>query len=244
MVAPEGADEYYDEKLVRMPDCFQINDTARPQTLMPLTRSQCGLPEDAFVFADFNQSFKIQPEIFAAWVRILKAVPNSVLWLTDGHHSYLKNIRSEWKKAGLEDSRLVIAPRVSVDQYLAQYPLVDLFLDVFPYTSGTTASDALWAGCPLLALVGKTMVARMAGSLVKAAGLPELLTYSVDEYVERAVHYATHPAELAALRLRLVEQRFNVPLFDTHRFVQHLEHAYEQMAQKSWAGQELTAITL
>ena len=243
-VAPEGADEYYDEKLVRMPDCFQINDTARPQTLTPLMRSQCGLPEEGFVFADFNQSFKIQPEIFAAWVRILKAVPKSVLWLADGHHSYIKNIRAEWAKAGLEDSRLVIAPRVNVDQYLAQYQLVDLFLDVFPYTSGTTASDALWAGCPLLALVGKTMVARMAGSLVKAAGLPELLTYSADEYVERAAHFATHPKELAALRLRLVEQRFNVPLFDTHRFVRHLEHAYEQMAQKSWAGQELTAITL
>ncbi len=243
-VAPEGSDVYYDEKLVRMPDCFQINDTARPKALMPLTRSQCGLPEDAFVFADFNQSFKIQPEIFAAWVRILKAVPNSVLWLADGHHSYLKNIRSEWIKAGLEDSRLVIAPRVSVDQYLAQYQLVDLFLDVFPYTSGTTASDALWAGCPLLALVGKTMVARMAGSLVKAAGLPELLTYSVDEYVERAVHYAMRPEELAALRQRLTAQRFKVPLFDTCKFVQHLEHAYEQMAQKSWTGQDLTAITL
>jgi protein O-GlcNAc transferase len=243
-VAPDGADEYYDEKLVRMPDCFQINDTARPQTLTPLTRSECCLPEGAFVFADFNQSFKIQPEIFAAWVRILKAVPNSVLWLADGHHSYIKNIRAEWAKAGLDANRLVIAPRVSVDQYLAQYQLVDLFLDVFPYTSGTTASDALWAGCPLLALVGKTMVARMAGSLVKAAGLPELLTYSVDEYIERAVHYAMHPAELTMLRQRLVDQRFNVPLFDTQKFVQHLESAYVQMAEKSWAGQASTAITL
>jgi protein O-GlcNAc transferase len=243
-VAPDGADQYYDEKLVRMPDCFQINDTARPQTLTPLTRSECCLPEGAFVFADFNQSFKIQPEIFAAWVRILKAVPNSVLWLADGHHSYIKNIRAEWAKAGLDANRLVIAPRVSVDQYLAQYQLVDLFLDVFPYTSGTTASDALWAGCPLLALVGKTMVARMAGSLVKAAGLPELLTYSVDEYIERAVHYAMHPAELAVLRQRLVDQRLNVPLFDTQKFVQHLERAYVQMAEKSWAGQVSTAITL
>ncbi len=243
-VAPEGSDEYYDEKLVRMPDCFQINDTARPQSLTPLMRAQCGLPEEGFVFADFNQSFKIQPEIFAAWVRIIKTVPGSVLWLADGHHSYIKNIRAEWARAGLEDRRLVIAPRVSVDQYLAQYQLVDLFLDVFPYTSGTTASDALWAGCPLLALVGKTMVARMAGSLVKAAGLPELLTYSLDEYVERAVHYATYPAELKALRQRLIEQRSNVPLFDTSRFVRNLENAYEQMAQKSWAGQQLTAITL
>ena len=243
-VAPEGSDKYFDEKLVRMPECFQINDTARPQTLAALTREQCGLPAKGFVFADFNQSFKIQPEMFNAWVKILKAVPNSVLWLADGHHSYIKNIRSEWARAGLEDQRLIIAPRVSVDQYLAQYQLVDLFLDVFPYTSGTTASDALWAGCPLLALVGNTMVARMAGSLVKAAGLPEMLTYSVDEYVERAVHYAMHPAELVVLRQRLIDQRFDVPLFDTRRFVRHLEVAYEQMAQKSWAGQALTAISV
>lgn len=243
-VAPEGADQFFDEKLVRMPECFQINDTARPQILASLTREECGLPAQGFVFADFNQSFKIQPEMFDAWVKILKKVPNSVLWLADGHHAYIRNIRAAWVAAGLDEHRLVFAPRVSVDKYLAQYQLVDLFLDVFPYTSGTTASDALWAGCPLLALVGKTMVARMAGSLVSAAGLPEMLTYSVDEYIERAVHYANHPVELAALRQRLVEQRFNVPLFDTERFVRHLESAYEQMAQKSWAGQELTAINV
>ena len=243
-VAPVGADQFFDEKLVRMSDCFQINDTARTQTPMPLTREQCGLPEKGFVFADFNQSFKIQPEMFAAWVRILKAVPDSVLWLADGHAAYIRNIRSAWADAGLEAQRLIIAPRVSVDHYLAQYQLVDLFLDVFPYTSGTTASDALWAGCPLLALVGKTMVARMAGSLVKAAGLPEMLAYSVDEYVAKAVHYATSPADLMALRRRLIDQRLTLPLFDTQRFVSHLENAYEQMALKSWAGEELTAITV
>lgn len=243
-VAPGGADKFFDEKLVRMPECFQINDTARPITQATLTREQCGLPASGFVFADFNQSFKIQPEMFAAWVKILKAVPDSVLWLADGHHSYIKNLRAEWAKAGLEDPRLIIAPRVSVDQYLAQYQLVDLFLDVFPYTSGTTASDALWAGCPLLALVGQTMVARMAGSLVKAAGLPELLTYSVDEYVERAVYFATHPNELAVLRKRLIDNRLNVPLFDSPRFVRHLESAFEKMAHNSWAGLDLKAITV
>lgn len=243
-VAPEGADQFFDEKLVRMPDCFQINDTARTQTPMPLTREQCGLPEKGFVFADFNQSFKIQPEMFAAWVRILNAVPGSVLWLADGHSAYVRNIKAAWEGAGLEPHRLIIAPRVSVDHYLAQYQLVDLFLDVFPYTSGTTASDALWAGCPLLALVGKTMVARMAGSLVKAAGLPEMLAYSVDDYVAKAVHYAQSPDELTVLRRRLTEQRMTLPLFDTRRFVLHLENAYEQMAHKSWAGEELTPINV
>lgn len=243
-VAPEGADKYYDEKLVRMPHCFQINDTVRPQSLPTLTREKCGLPVNGFVFADFNQSFKIQPEMFEAWVKIVKAVPNSVLWLTDGHPAYMKNVRTSWVAAGLEESRLVFAPRVGVNEYLAQYQLVDLFVDVFPYTSGTTASDALWAGCPLLALVGNTTVSRMSGSIVKAAELPELLTYSVDEYIERAIHYARHPQELLALKMHLIKDRLNIPLFNTKEFVKHLENAYEQMAHKSWSGEESTAITI
>lgn len=243
-VAPEGADKYYDEKLVRMPDSFQINDTSRPLQPKNKMRADFNLPDGAFVFADFNQSFKIQPEIFAAWVKILKAVPNSILWLADGHASYLKNIRTEWQKVGLDASRLIIAPRVSVDDYLAQYQYVDLFLDVFPYTSGTTASDALWSGCPLLALVGQTMVARMAGSLVKSAGLPELLAYSTDEYVHKATYYATHPQELKEIRKRLQDHRLDMPLFDTKKFVLHLEDAYRQMAKMSLSGEDITAITV
>jgi predicted O-linked N-acetylglucosamine transferase (SPINDLY family) len=243
-VAPNGADAYYDEKLVRMPDCFQINDTARPLQIQHKSRADFRLPDDAFVFADFNQSFKIQPEIFDAWVKIVKAVPNSILWLADGHASYLKNIRAEWAKTGIDMARLIIAPRVNVEEYLSQYQQVDLFLDVFPYTSGTTASDALWAGCPLLALVGKTMVSRMAGSLVKAAGLPELLTYSVDEYVEKAIYLATHQDELRDLRTRLNAQRLKMPLFNTKKFVRHLEQAYKQMAFQASQGTEFKAITL
>lgn len=243
-VAPSGADQYYDEKLVRLPHTFQINDTARPLTYAPVTRAQFGLPEKAFVFADFNQSFKIQPEIFAAWVRIIKAVPNSVLWLASGHAIYLKNIRAEWVKAGLDSERLIIAPRVSVEQYLAQYQLVDLFLDVFPYTSGTTASDALWAGCPLLPLVGQTMVSRMSGSLVRAAGLPELLTYTVDEYVEKAIELAENPMILNDMKVKLLTNRFAAPLFDTKNFVKYLEAAYEQMAKQAFSGEAFKAITI
>lgn len=243
-VAPEGADQYYDEKLVRMPDCFQINDTSRPPVPMALTREQCHLPEKGFVFADFNQSYKLQPEIFEAWVAILKAVPDSVLWLTEGHPAYIRNIKETWIKAGLTEERLIFAPRVGVNEYLSQYQLVDLFLDAFPYTSGTTASDCLWAGCPLLTLVGKTMVARMGGSNVKAAELPELITYSSEEYIERAIYYAKHPSELAELRKRLVDNRLNLPLFDTPKFVKHLEHAFEIMAKQSWAGNDLMEISI
>lgn len=175
---------------------------------------------------------------------ILQQVPNSVLWLADGHADYLKNIRAEWQKAGLDLARLIIATRVSVEQHVPRYQLADLFLDVFPYTSGTTASDALWAGCPLLALVGNTMVARMAGSLVQAAELPELITYSIAEYVQKAVYYATHPQELALLRQRLITNRAQLPLFDTPSFVNNLENAYSQMAQLARNGEPLSAITV
>ena len=243
-VAPEGEDKHYDEKLVRMPHCFQINDTTRPLTLKKLTRAACGLPESSFIFADFSQSFKIQPDMFEAWTQIIKAVPKSILWLTNGHSAYVKNIRLAWKAAGLEDWRLIFAPRSDVAEYLAQYQLVDLFLDVFPYTSGTTASDALWSGCPVLALVGHSMVARMAGSLVNAAELPELITYSIDEYIDRAIYYAQHEDELAALRKRLIDNKLKLPLFNTSQFVKALESAFEQMAAKSWAGLELTAISI
>jgi protein O-GlcNAc transferase len=241
-VAPEGADKFYDEKLIRMPHCFQINDTARSLNFAPLTREACGLPEGAFVFADFNQSFKIQPEVFEAWIRIVKQVPNSVLWLTDGHPEYVQNVKSKWCQAGLSAERLIFAARVGVNEYLAQYQCIDLFLDAFPYTSGTTASDALWAGCPLLALVGETMVARMSGSILKAACLPELITYSFDEYVSRAVYYANHPQELSGLRQRLNERRLQLPLFDTRSFVKDLENAYTQIAKLAWAGEDLVAI--
>ncbi len=243
-VAPANADQYYDEKLLRMPDSFQINDTTRPQLPATLSREQCLLPSQGFVFADFNQSFKIQPEMFQAWVTIVKSVPGSVLWLTEGHEGYINNIKKAWLAAGLEDDRLIFAARVGVNEYLAQYQFVDLFLDVYPYTSGTTASDALWAGCPLLALVGKTMVARMSGSLVKAAGLPELITYTYDEYIQKAIYLANNPTELQILKKRLVENRMSMPLFNTSGFVRHLEKAFEEMAHKSWAGDDLSAITI
>jgi len=164
--------------------------------------------------------------------------------LASGHAIYLKNIRAEWVKAGLDSERLIIAPRVSVEQYLAQYQLVDLFLDVFPYTSGTTASDALWAGCPLLPLVGQTMVSRMSGSLVRAAGLPELLTYTVDEYVEKAIELAENPMILNDMKVKLLTNRFAAPLFDTKNFVKYLEAAYEQMAKQAFSGEAFKAITI
>lgn len=237
-VAPAGADEWFAENLVRMPHCFQINDVGRPPLDPHIKRSDHGLPDDAVVFIDFNQSFKIQPEMFAAWVQILKAVPNSVLWLADGHEAYLRNIKLHWADAGLAPERLIIAPRVSSELNVSRYQLADLFLDVFPYTSGTTASDALWGGCPLLALSGKSMIARMSASLLTAAELPELIVESVEAYVEKAIELARNPEELKRMRRHLREKREQLPLFNANEFVHDLERAYTEMARLAWSGDE------
>ncbi|MEO6291492.1 MAG: hypothetical protein ABIO88_02595, partial [Burkholderiaceae bacterium] len=243
-VIPEGFDPHYQEKILRLPNTFQVTDSKRQTSTKVITRADSGLPEGAFVFCDFNQSFKIQPEMFEVWCRIIKAVPNSVLWLLQGHPSFERNLRIEWAKQGLEDSRLVMSGRVPVEEHLARVGLADLFIDTYPCGSGATANDVLWMGLPLLSLAGGTMVSRMAGSLLNAVGAPELVTNSYTEYEQKAVHLATHPDELAAIRNRMKETRQTCPLFDTARFVRNLDRGFEEIALLARAGSEPKAITV
>jgi predicted O-linked N-acetylglucosamine transferase (SPINDLY family) len=236
-LSPPGTEDCYTEKLLRLPETFQVIDTKRPVNPHKATRAEHGLPEDAFVLCNFSQSFKIQPETFEAWVRIVQGIPNSVLWLAQGPHGFEHNLRAQWDKAGLPAGRLIVSPRMPVDQHLARIGLADLFIDTFPYSSGATANDVLWSGVPLLALTGTTMVSRMAGSLLGAIGLPELVATNHDEYVAKAVHYATHPEELAALRARLAAAKdARHGYFDTPRFVRHLEDGFRQIAARSREG--------
>jgi len=236
-LSPPGTEDCYSEKLLRLPETFQVIDTKRPVNPHRPTRAEHGLPEDAFVLCNFSQSFKIQPETFEAWVRIVQGIPNSVLWLAQGPNGFEQNLRAQWEKAGLATERLIVSPRMPVDQHLARIGLADLFIDTFPYSSGATANDVLWSGVPLLALTGTTMVSRMAGSLLRAIGLPELVAASHEEYVHKAVHYATHPDELADLRGRLAAAKdARRGYFDTPRFVRHLEDGYRQIAARSREG--------
>lgn len=235
LMPPELA-THYSEAIVRLPHGYLPTDRQRPIALPPL-RQALGLPPDAFVFCAFSGNYKISPDIFAIWMRLLAAVPGSVLWLVKGSEDASANLRAQAQQAGIDPARLVFAERTRFDQYLARYTLADLFLDTLPYNALATASDALWAGLPVLTCTGQTYVGRGATSIVRAAGLPELATSTLAEYEALALRLATRPAELAALRLRLQQNRAACPLHDTPAYTRHLEAAYTRMAQRWQSGQ-------
>lgn len=235
LMPPELA-PHYSEAIVRLPHGYLPTDRQRPIALPP-PRQALGLPPDAFVFCAFSGNYKISPDIFAIWLRLLAAVPGSVLWLVKGSEDASANLRAQAQQAGIDPARLVFAERTRFDQYLARYTLADLFLDTLPYNALATASDALWAGLPVLTCTGQTYVGRGATSIVRAAGLPELATSTLAEYEALALRLATRPAELAALRLRLQQNRAACPLHDTPAYTRHLEAAYTRMAQRWQSGQ-------
>ena len=219
---PEATAPFYSEKPLYMPDVYQVSDRKRPVGPAP-TRADCGLPEDAFVFCSLNNNFKYTPEVFAVWMNILKRTPGSVLWLLADNPWAEANLRNAAQAQGVDGGRLLFAGRVLPPDYLARYPCADLFLDTFPFNAGTTANDALWMGLPILTLCGRTFAARMAGALLTAADLPELITYSLQDYEEKAVALAQQPAECARLRSHLQAVRDNGRLFDTEAFARNLE---------------------
>ena len=235
LMPPELA-PHYSEAIVRLPHGYLPTDRQRPIALPPPRQAE-GLPPDAFVFCAFSGNYKISPDIFAIWLRLLAAVPGSVLWLVKGSEDASANLRAQAQQAGIDPARLVFAERTRFDQYLARYTLADLFLDTLPYNALATASDALWAGLPVLTCTGQTYVGRGATSIVRAAGLPELATSTLAEYEALALRLATRPAELAALRLRLQQNRAACPLHDTPAYTRHLEAAYTRMAQRWQSGQ-------
>jgi predicted O-linked N-acetylglucosamine transferase (SPINDLY family) len=231
LVPPELA-EYFTEKPLHMPRCFQVNDRQRLIGNKP-TKEACGLPEDKFVFCAFNNNFKFTEEVFAVWMRILKRVPDSILWLVSDHDVVRTNLRQAARENGVDPERLYFAARALPADYLARYQQADLFLDTFPFGAGTTASDALWAGLPLLTCAGRVFASRMAGSLLKAVDLPELITYSFEEYEEKAVEMANNRPRIEQMKKQLVENRMTCALFDTPQFVKDLEERLEKVAKGS-----------
>ncbi len=240
-IAPAGRTRDYSEQLVYMPGSYQVNDRRRPLSGTP-PRKAVGLPENAFVFCCFNQANKILPAMFASWMRLLKAVPGSVLWLVENSPWTSQNLRREADGHGIAPERLIFAPTLPYEAYLARIGAADLFLDTFPYNAHATGSDALWAGLPLLTLSGETFASRVAGSMLNAVGMPKLITRSLEDYEARALHLARNPRELAALRARLSANRTIAPLFDTPAFTRHLESAYRQMWELHRAGEAARAI--
>jgi predicted O-linked N-acetylglucosamine transferase (SPINDLY family) len=196
------------------------------------------------VFCSFNNNYKITPEVFDVWMKLLRSTPGSVLWLLEGNKLAPSNLRTEVHKRGVAPERLVFAPRRPLPDHLARHQLVDLFLDTFPVNAHTTASDALWAGCPVLTLSGETFISRVAGSLLRTIGLPELITTHLDDYRTRAFELTRHPEELASLRKRLQENRLTSPVFDIRRTTKAIESAYESMQEIHLSGEPTRPIAV
>ena len=227
----------YSETLVLLPASYQINDDRRAIGIAP-PRSTLGLPEGAFVLCCFNNGYKIGPEVFDAWMQILRSVPKAVLWLLARNRDapMIANLRAEAERRGVAPERIVFAASRPNAEYLALYGRADLFLDTWPYNAHTTASDALWAGCPLLTLLGETFAGRVAASLLNAVAMPELIMQSVEAYVCEAIALASEKKRLEGLRARLKRDARASPLFDTSATTRAIERAYAQMALQYRAG--------
>lgn len=236
VLIPDEHFPHYSEKVVRLPHSYQVNDSRRPIAETTPNRRELGLPETGFVFCCFNNNYKITPDVFDIWMRLLARVDGSVLWLLEGNDAVRRNLGREAAQRGISPQRLIFAPRQLQAEHLARHRRADLFLDTFYCNAHTTASDALWAGLPVLTRLGDTFAGRVAASLLQAVGLPELITHNHEEYETLALRLATHPTELAALKARLAEQRLTQPLFDTALFTRHIEQAYTAMCQRHRQG--------
>jgi protein O-GlcNAc transferase len=243
-VIPPDSRQHYSEAVVYMPECFQANDDKRVISDSTPTRSAAGLPEDAFVFCSFNNCYKITASVFDIWCRLLRARPGSVLWMLADNDETQQNLMKEASSRGVDPSRLYFAGRIQYEDHLARLRLADLFLDTLPFSAGATASDALWAGLPIVTRTGSAFASRMAGSLLRTIGLPELITESADDYERLALHLATDPTGLAAIRAKLRANRATYPLFDTERFTRHLESAYVTMYERYLQGAPADALSV
>jgi protein O-GlcNAc transferase len=235
-LVPRSARAHFAEKLVRLPGSYQVNDATRQISPQTFTRAECGLPEGGFVFCCFNNNYKILPQVFDRWMRIMRAIEGSVLWLLEDNAGAAANLRKEAAARGVAPERLVFAARMPLEQHLARHRLAGLFLDTLPYNAHTTASDALWAGLPVLTHIGETFAGRVAASLLNAVGLPELITESHDAYEALAVGLARDPARLEMIKRKLMQTRLTAPLFDTRRTTRHIERAYVAMHERHRSG--------
>jgi protein O-GlcNAc transferase len=237
IVVPEAHKPFYAEKVIWLPDTYQPNDRSREAADAAVDRAGAGLPPAGIVFCCFNNSYKIQPNMFDVWMRLLKGVEGSVLWLLADNDTATLNLQREAAVRGVDPARLVFAPRTRLPEHLARHRLADLFLDTLPYNAHTTASDALWMGLPVVTCKGETFAGRVAASVLHAAGLPELVTDSLDDYEALALRLARDPVALTDIKAKLVDRRETMRLFDVARFTRHIEAAYVTMHERQRRGQ-------
>jgi predicted O-linked N-acetylglucosamine transferase (SPINDLY family) len=233
---PDESRKFYSEKIAVLPNTYQANDRKRVISDKAFTRSDVGLPSQGFVFCCFNKSYKFTPHVFDCWMRMLKQVEGSVLWLLEDNASAASNLKKEALARGVSSERLVFAKPMPLPEHLARHKLADLFLDTLPCNAHTTASDALWAGLPVLTCLGETFAGRVAASLLNAIRLPELITTTLEAYEQMAIDLFTHSEKLAGIKNKLAENRLTTPLFDTKLFTKHIEAAYTTMYERYQAG--------
>jgi predicted O-linked N-acetylglucosamine transferase (SPINDLY family) len=236
VLIPAEEKRHYREKILFLPNSYQVNDRERFHAKATPNRSAPGLPPSGFVFCCFNNNFKIMPTVFDCWMRILTQCPQSVLWILADNTMAANNLRKEAWARGITEDRLVFAPRVPLREHLTRLRSADLFLDTLPYNAHTTASEALWAGLPVLTCAGHAFSGRVAASVLNAAGLPELVTTSLKAYETLAIELASQPDRLAAIRQKLAANRLTSPLFDTEQFARRIEAAYSAMHERYRTG--------
>jgi len=239
VVIPEEKQKYYSEKIVYMPNSYMVNDSQIKPSDIAFTRDDLNLPAKSFVFCCFNNAYKITPETFAGWMRILKAVTDSVLWLPKSNKTAIQNLKQEAVKLGIDENRLIFASRLELkDDHLKRIQFADLFLDTLPFNAHTTSSDALRVGLPVLTRIGESFTSRVAASLLNAVNLPELITTSQEEYETLAIELATNPKKYRAIKDKLINNLPEAPLYDTPLFKSHIESAYKTMYKRYHEGLE------
>jgi predicted O-linked N-acetylglucosamine transferase (SPINDLY family) len=239
ILIPEKKKHHYLEKITYMPNSYMVNVTITKPSNKVFTRAKVGLPANGFVFCCFNSHYKITPNIFIGWMRILKAVEGSVLWLTEGNNTAISNLKKEAKKNGVDENRLIFAPRLdSMKDHLNRIQLSGLFIDTLPYNAHTTSSDALRMGLPVLTCIGKSFASRVAASILTALNLPELITTTEEEYESLAIELATDPEKLKIIKDKLVSNLSTAPLYNTSLFARNLESAYSKMYDRYQQGSD------
>jgi predicted O-linked N-acetylglucosamine transferase (SPINDLY family) len=244
LVIPDEDRPFYAEHVVHLPDTYQSNDALRVIAATTPSRADVELPTTGFVFCSFNNTNKIRPETFEIWMRLLREIQDSVLWLLDYNDAATRNLKREAAARSVAPERLIFAPRMDLAQHLARHRLADLFLDTLPYGAHTTASDALWAGVPVLTCLGTSFAGRVGASLLTAIGLPELVTKSPSEYEALALKLARDRTALSHIKAKLDRQRTIAPLFDTARFTRNLESAYSTMWERQQRGELPTSFAV
>ena len=229
---PKENQKFFSEKIIYLPDSYQPNDYTKKMSKKVFTREELSLPKNAFVFCCFNQNYKITPNIFNIWMKILKKIEGSVLWLIKDSNEGANNLKKEANKRGINPDKIIFAKRMTISEHLARHKMADLFIDTFPYTAHTTCSDALWSGLPVITLMGQSFASRVSGSLLNAVGLNELITTTEKDYEDLIIRLATDSNQLKIIKNKLEKNKINQPIFNTKLYTKKIESAYKEIYKR------------